>query len=72
MSSADAKAAVQAAFDEPLQFAYRKRHWWATPERLGAKPYIAGAVRRALIAAPGTDVDHVVTVKGGKVDDYIA
>lgn len=72
MSVADATAAVQAAFDEPLQFAYRKRHWWAAPDRLGAKAYIPGAVQRALAAAPGTDVELVVKVKGAELDDYVA
>lgn len=72
MNAADATAAVQAAFDEPLQFAYKKRQWWATPDRLGARPYIAGAVQRALTSAPGSAVDLVVTIKGSKLDDYVA
>lgn len=72
MTAADATAAVQAAFDEPLQFAYRKRHWWAAPDRLGAKAYIPGAVQRALTAAPGADVELVVKVKGTELDEYVA
>lgn len=72
MSAVDATAAVQAAFDEPLQFTYKKRRWWATPDRLGAKAYIAGAVQRALSSAPFTAVDLVVTVKGATLDEYVA
>jgi lipoprotein-anchoring transpeptidase ErfK/SrfK len=71
MTAADAAAAVQVAFDEPLQFSYKKRRWWATPDRLGAKPYVIGAVNRALAALPGSTVDLVVTVKGAAVDEYI-
>jgi hypothetical protein len=72
MNATDATAAVQAAFDEPLQFTYKKRHWWATPDRLGAKAYITGAVQRALTSAPGAAVELVVTIKGAKLDEYVA
>ena len=50
MTGEQAEAAVQAAFDEPVQFAWKKRKWWAAPDRLGAKIYVAGAVNRALAA----------------------
>jgi L,D-transpeptidase ErfK/SrfK len=63
---------VLEAFDQPLQFRWKKRRWWATAERLGAKAYVAGAVRRALTAQPGETVDLVVTVKGTAVEEYIA
>jgi lipoprotein-anchoring transpeptidase ErfK/SrfK len=71
LNRADAIAAVEEAFEERVQFAYKKRHWWATPDRLGAKAYVAGAVRRALASPPGTAVDLVVKVKRAKLDDYI-
>ncbi len=72
MTAADATAAVQAAFDQPLQFTYKQRKWWATPDRLGAKAYVPGAVQRALTSPPGSAVDLVVTVKGAPLDEYIA
>lgn len=72
MSATDATAAVQAAFEAPLQFSYKERDWWATPDRLGAKAYVAGAVQRALTSAPGSAVDLVVTIKGAKLDEYVA
>jgi lipoprotein-anchoring transpeptidase ErfK/SrfK len=71
MTAADATLAVQEAFAAPLQFTYKKRHWWAVPERLGAKAYVSGAVSRALAALPGSSVDLVVTVKGASVDEYV-
>lgn len=72
MTAEQATAAVQLAFDEPVQLTFKKRHWWAEPSRLGAKAYVAGAVQRALVALPGSAVDLVVTVKGALVDDYVA
>jgi lipoprotein-anchoring transpeptidase ErfK/SrfK len=72
MTAADAQAAVQSAFDEPLRFAWKKRKWWAEPERLGGKIYVAGAVNRALTAPAGSDVSVVVSIKGAALDDYIA
>ncbi len=72
MTGEQAEAAVQAAFDEPVQFAWKKRKWWAAPDRLGAKIYVAGAVNRALAAPAESDVSVVVSIKGATVDDYIA
>jgi lipoprotein-anchoring transpeptidase ErfK/SrfK len=72
MSPTDAAAAVQAAFDEPLQFSYKKRRWWAAPDRLGAKAYVTGAVQRALTSLPGSAVDLVVAIKGAALDEYMA
>jgi lipoprotein-anchoring transpeptidase ErfK/SrfK len=72
MTAEQATATVQTAFDLPVQFKYKKRKWWASPERLGAKAYVSGAVSRALTAPPGSIVDLVVTVKGDAVKDYVA
>ena len=72
MTAEQAKAAVQAAFDEPVRFAWKKRKWWAAADRLGAKIYVAGAVNRALSAPAGSDVSVVVAVKGAVLDEYIA
>ena len=72
LSPTDAAAAAQAAFDEPLQFSYKKRRWWAVPDRLGAKAYVTGAVQRALTSLPGTAVELVVTIKGAALDEYVA
>ncbi len=72
MTAEQAQAAVQTAFDKAVQFTWKKRHWWAAPDRLGAKAYVAGAVKRALAATAGGTTTMVVTVKGAVLDDYIA
>jgi lipoprotein-anchoring transpeptidase ErfK/SrfK len=72
MTALDAAAAVQAAFDEPLRFTFKKRRWHATPAQLDARAYVDGAVTRSLAAAPGSAVDLVVTVRGQRVREYVA
>lgn len=72
MTPEQATGVVQTAFDQPVQFQFKKRKWWASPSRLGAKAYVAGAVARALVTPPGSTVDLVVAVKGAAVSDYVA
>lgn len=72
VTSEQAKLAVQAAFDQPLEFRYGFRRWTVRPELLGARPYVDGAVERALVAVPGSQVDLVVAVRGQDVRDYAA
>ncbi len=71
MTGVQATIALEEAFGQPVQFRYKKRRWWASPDRLGAKAYVAGAVQRALVAPPGSSVDLVVTVKGAVLNEYI-
>jgi len=72
MTSDQAKAAVQAVFDQPLYFHFHQRTWWATPERLGGKARLDAAVAQALASPPGASVDLVVTVHGQAARDYVA
>ena len=52
MDAARAEAAVRAAYDRPLRFVFGTQRWQASPGRLGAKPAVKSAVRRALGAEP--------------------
>lgn len=70
MTADQARIAVQAAFDEPLKFAFGQRRWQATPAQLGAKAYVDGAVTRALQAGIGEWVELVVAIKGADVRTY--
>lgn len=72
MTADEATAAVLAAFKEPVVIKRKKRLVKATPERLGARAYVPGAVRRAIRAAPGEEVQMVVAVKGDLVRSYVA
>ena len=71
MAAEEATAAVQAWFDQPVRFQFKKKRWRASPIDLGAHLYVAGAVKRALAAAPGTPLDLVVAVSGRRVRAYV-
>jgi lipoprotein-anchoring transpeptidase ErfK/SrfK len=71
MTVEQARAAVQAAFDTPVEFEHGTKRWTVLPGLLGGKPYVDGAVQRALVAPPGGVVELVVDVKGKVVRDYI-
>ena len=71
MSAEHARAAVLAAFHQPLAFIFKKRKWKATPAQLGARPRIGAALRQAAVAAPGTSVDLIAKIQGKKVREYV-
>lgn len=62
---------ARAAFERPLRFTFRGRLWKATPEQVGARAYFDGASRRALAAAPGTQIPLVVAVAGARLRHYV-
>jgi lipoprotein-anchoring transpeptidase ErfK/SrfK len=67
-----ARSALQAAFDQPLRFVFKKKRWQVTPQELGARIYVNGAVSRALAAPPGATVDAVVRIRGQALRDYVS
>jgi lipoprotein-anchoring transpeptidase ErfK/SrfK len=71
LTRSEATVTVETAFEEPLSFTFGKRRWQATPEGLGARAYIEGAVRRALVARPGSALRLVVKVSGAQVRRYV-
>ena len=71
MTAEEARAAVEAWFDQPVLFQFKKKRWRASPVDLGARPYLDGAVKRALAAAPGTGLDLAVAVSGRAVRAYV-
>jgi lipoprotein-anchoring transpeptidase ErfK/SrfK len=71
LTPAAALAKVRAAFDRPLRFDYRGNRWRATPQQLGARADVAGAVERALASA-AKQVPVRVTVDATKVRRYVA
>ena len=72
LTADDARALVEAAFAEPLAFSHGRRRWSATPEQLGAKAYVDGAIGKAFAAVPGSAIDLVVAVRGNVVRAYVA
>ena len=71
LTAAAALAKVRAAFDRPLRFDYRGKRWQVTPQQLGARADLAGAVERALAAAL-KQVPVRVTVDAAKLGRYVA
>jgi lipoprotein-anchoring transpeptidase ErfK/SrfK len=67
----DAAAAVQAAFDRPLDVVVGRLHLKLDPATV-ATAYVATAVARARIAAPGTRVRLVVAVNGSALRAWVA
>jgi len=72
MSSADAKAAVLAAVRQPLVVRVGKRSFRAGPLGLGAVPQLRAAIKRALGAAPDTDVPLAIAVRLAPVRTFLA
>jgi lipoprotein-anchoring transpeptidase ErfK/SrfK len=72
MTEAEARTAVQAAFDRPLPFAFRQRRWLLRPDALGAVAYVNPAVAEALTAAPGEEVELRVRLNPFRVGRYAA
>lgn len=71
MTAAQARVAVQVAFDVPLSFQFEERFWRATPRQLGAVADVDLAVARALSSPSGSSVELAVLTKGRKVAKYV-
>jgi len=67
-----ATAAVQQAFQAPLELEVGSTRVLVTPDILGAVPVIDKAIERALAAMPNTSVPLGVTVAGDKTADFVA
>ena len=72
LTSDAATAAVQQAFQTPLELELGSTRVLVTPDILGAAPVIDRAIERALGAAPNTAVPLGVTVAGEKTADFVA
>ncbi len=66
-----AYSAVSVEFRAPLELQLGDRTLTVSPWKLGAKPFIAAAVSRALHARPGGAVNLVVDVKRAAVEAYV-
>lgn len=71
LSRDDAAAAVQAAFERPLDVRVDRFHLKLDPATV-ATAYVATAVARARIAVAGSNVRLVVAVKGSAVRTWVA
>jgi len=66
-----AAAAVEEAFEVPLELLLGRTRVLVTPDILGAAPGVEKAIERALAAAPDSVVPLGVTVTGGKLSAFV-
>ncbi len=71
LDAAGATAAVQAVFATPLSLTVDGKPFTLSPVNM-ATPYIDGAVRKAKVAAAGTKIPLVVSVKGADLRAFVA
>src|SRR5262245_8446413 len=57
LTSEPARAKLEDAFAKSIPIVHGKRHWWASPQRLGAGAAIDVGISRALEAGTGDRVD---------------
>ena len=72
MTGAEARAAVQAAFDVKLSFYFHDQAWAVKPTKFGAYPRLLKAVQAALDADMGEKVPLHVYYRSGSVKCYVA
>lgn len=72
LTSANAKTAVMGTVRVPLLVKVGKRSFRAGPIGLGAVPQLQAAIKRALAAAPNTDVPLAIAVRLTPVRKFIA
>ena len=70
--SPSARARVASAFNQPIRLFHRDTIWSVSPARLGARASINEAVKRALRAAPGSEIALRVDVQRRAVRRYVA
>ena len=66
-----ARTRVEAAFGRPLSLQFRDKRWRISPRYLGASAGIDGAVSRALLAPPGTQVRLRVSSTQPRIRRYV-
>ncbi len=72
MTSEPARTQLTQAFSRPIPIKHGKRHWWASPVRLGGGAGVDAAVSRALSARAGDSVGLDVTSSPAAVKRFVA
>jgi len=72
MSGAEAKVAILSAANQPIVVKVGKRSFRSSPAGIGAVPQIKAAVKRALEAAPDSEVPLAIAVRQGLTRAYVA
>ena len=71
LTSEPARARLAKAFSRSIPVVDGKRHWWASPRRLGAGAAIDTAISNALNAAPGARLQLSVRYSDAKLRRFV-
>src|SRR5205823_3050566 len=71
LSPAEARAAVQVVFQQPLTVLVGKRKLHVLPRQLGAQFHLGDAIAKARVSPPGRNVALVVDVPRTRVERWI-
>ena len=71
MTPAEAKAIVQTKFDEALVIRFGRTKLSVSPQRLGATARVRLAIDQARRAVPNARIPLFVTLRAGRVSDYV-
>jgi hypothetical protein len=72
LTSEPARAKLETAFSRSIPIVRGKRHWWGSPQRLGAGAAIDAAVSNALHATPDTRVRLHVAYSKKQLRKFVA
>jgi lipoprotein-anchoring transpeptidase ErfK/SrfK len=71
LTSEPARTRLRAAFDRPLRFVFRGRHWSARPSRFSASSDVEAAITRAFQSLPGAQLELGVSSSRAQVRSYV-
>jgi len=72
LTSEPARAQLERAFGRRIPVVYGSQRWSASPQALGAGASVNAAVKRALAARPGTDLEMKVRWSRKKIDGFVS
>jgi lipoprotein-anchoring transpeptidase ErfK/SrfK len=71
LTSEPARTKLEEAFARSIPVVHGKRHWWASPQRLGAGAAVDAAVSSALHAGPGDRVELSVDYSAPQLRRFV-
>jgi hypothetical protein len=71
LTSEPARTKLELAFARSIPVIHGKRHWWASPQRLGAGAAVDAAVSSALHAQPNADLGLNVQFSAQQIDRFV-
>ena len=72
LTAEQARIRIKRAFDRPIRFGFYDRRWKVSPEQLGARADLGGAIEKAIDAKPGQAVQLGVYIPRSKLRHYVS